>query len=52
MMVHLEYNHHANFIKIKGNQWSVASKNYNTKDLNQPTIGDSLEKAQPLLDFN
>ena len=48
MMVHLEYNHRVEFIKIKATQQSAATKS-KTKDPGQPTIGNSFEKAQPLL---
>ena len=47
MMVHLEYSHRAEFLKIKVTQRS-ASTNGKTKDPDQPMIGDSFEKTQPL----
>ena len=47
MMVHLEYSHHAEFLKIKATQGNTAT-NSKTKDLDQPMIGDSFELAQPL----
>ena len=47
MMVHLEYYHHAEYLKIKpGIQKLKSSK---ATDPNQPLIGDSFKKLQPLL---
>ena len=47
MLVHLEYNHCAEYLKIKpGIQKLIPRK---ATDPNQPLIGDSFEKPQPLL---